>query len=1169
MKKLTLLRTIAVAATTAVSLFSYASIASAAAIITNWQDPVPYSFVSFAAPVNINGSYTLPPDWVGTIYVIQDGVQLTGKTEGGIFLPQKLTIDNLGGTSPKSVSFTIPLGTQSALPSPHTIQLNFFGGTKCYINSTCPGSPTNNADEYTPSRTYTASGSPDPVLVLSYDAAGTMPLSSPYALNFANTVLNTQADRIIYVRNVGGGTASGVAIVSSGENPFYCVPSCAYALPAGAPAVPITIRYLPNIVNMTDNAMLNFSCTPLCSGVNAGITGNSISNAIPPQLNYDRSYINFGMQNIGKPPQDVVLTISNTGGSILTGNLIIPGSDFTCVGNPTCAFSVVGGGPQQLIVRFNPATAGTKDVTATIRSNSTIDIGFGLIGWGNDLPIQKISCLGCITTNNWDVGQIAIASSVNADVEITNIGVGIVTGYLDPTPGTWTSHGWSCTSVTEPDGTVVTPLPNQPCTYYGVTNGGPPAVAHMSYTALAPAGYVNDMVDFKNTANPGDKGTLTMTSNVVLGQLNINVGYIFNMGDALVNNAFHNLNTTASQAINFNNGGASPMVVTLTLPTGAGVFTCDIAGTLCLLDTTNTFTLAGNETKVITLFFNPTAPTLFGQNFDVCLQPSNCVTYTVSARGQDPRFDIIPIIIGSQNEDLWTICAAEGLTCSFSGTKEVYYGNNLGTKSKKNVVGSIICNDTNFGGAPTPGLRKWCWYANPDNGTWINSQWKTTMLYKIDNIGTGGVAEYQFISSPHFLCDSFLSSCSGYNTNPDGYAGGNYDVDFDSIFFNPTVGLGTTVTESVTITYNYTARRGITPTDCPGGVAKYCHTMTLTHTGTGLSGPKITTIIGTFPTTNVGATTVTTLTVINNGTDPVTNVTVGDGSNPQFHCTTNCGPYTLPPGGRFDATISYTASVAGTETGALNITSVELPVIAVPVSGIGNTLPLISITPNSPGFLDYGTVNEGSQAISGNGVIAPIKVKNTGIAALSGDATITAGGTYFKCISCHYGPLNQGVEVEIKIAFAPSDLGSLSGIVSFSGGGGATLQLVGVGALGAASFSVTDANFGRVLIKSGNYKEQVVTVINNGSLTVPSGTISFASGAGGMFTCVAPTPMNGSGQCTHPDILPNGGSVSFTIRFTPTSPGQKTDKIKFSGSANAQVTVLGIGVVPSVKFKEK
>lgn len=179
------------------------------------------------------------------------------------------------------------------------------------------------------------------------------------------------------------------------------------------------------------------------------------------------------------------------------------------------------------------------------------------------------------------------------------------------------------------------------------------------------------------------------------------------------------------------------------------------------------------------------------------------------------------------------------------------------------------------------------------------------------------------------------------------------------------------------------------------------------------------------------------------------------------------------------------------------------------------------------------------------------------------------GNKHFICVSCHYGPLNPGEEAEVKIAFAPADIGSLSGTVNFTGGGGATLSLVGIGQLGATSFNSTDANFGRVLIKAGNYKEQNVVITNNGSVAIPAGTISFAGTAGGMFTCVPPTPMNGSGQCTYPDVPPNGGTVSFTIRFTPTSPGVKTDKIKFSGSANAKVTITGIGVVPSVKFKEK
>ena len=113
MKKLRLLRTAVLAAGIAIGLGSFASVASAATVITNWQDPVPYSFVSFNSPVLINGAYTLPPHWVGTIYVIQDGIQL----------PQELTINNSLSAAPMTSAFSINLGIQPPLPSPHRLAI--------------------------------------------------------------------------------------------------------------------------------------------------------------------------------------------------------------------------------------------------------------------------------------------------------------------------------------------------------------------------------------------------------------------------------------------------------------------------------------------------------------------------------------------------------------------------------------------------------------------------------------------------------------------------------------------------------------------------------------------------------------------------------------------------------------------------------------------------------------------------------------------------------------------------------------------------------------------------------------------------------------------------------------------------------------------------------------
>ena len=1151
-----MLRTAVLAAGIAIGMGSFASVASAATIITNWQNPVPYSFVSFGNPVIINGSYTLQATWVGTIYVIQDGVQL----------PQELTIDNSLGATSKTADFTINLGTQPPLPSPHNIQLEFFGGTADYINGKVQGNATNNADEYTVPRTYTASGSPDPVLRLSYDAAGTQPLSSP-ALNFANTVVNVPSDRTIYVHNVGGGNATGVASVSSGENPFYCVPSCAYAIPAGAAAVPITLRYLPNIVNMTDNAMLNFSCTAAnCSGINAAITGNSVKDPQLPVINLDRLTFDFGMQNINKPPQDQVLTVTNTGGGILIGNLSIPGSDFTCVANATCQFTVSAGSNQKITIRFDPQTPGIKNVSVPETSNGGNNV-INLLGWGNNKPIQDINCLGCAGQYNWAIGTIAIASTANTDVAITNRGVGDVTGFLNPTPGSWTSKGWSCTSVTEPDGSIVTPPPNQPCQYYGVKNGGNPAVAHMSYTALSPTGPVSDSVNFKSTSVSGNDNSLSMSAFVILGQLNIGVGYDFWVNPTLVNNVAHPAGPSTFP-ISFTNQGGSPMVVTLTLPTGAGVFTCNIAGTPCVLDTPNTFTLgpsgSGSETKTINMYFAPTAPSAYTQIFTVCVL-GDCGTYTMHGQGQDPRIGVSEVPVGGHDQDKWTVCAVQWGTCTFSGTQTVYYGNSISVASKV-YTNSVGCNNSSFGD-PTPGIYKYCWVANTENGTWINTPWKTAMTYEFKNAGVGGRVEYNITSATHFKCNIIYSFCSGSLTNYDNKTYTyNYDVKRDYIYFNPTQPIF--VSEPIIIKYDFVPdynNPGIT--DCPSN-GKYCHTMTLTNQGTGLSGPKLNAYVTSFPVTNVGAKSTAVLVVQNTGTDNLTNIKVSNGTGP-FTCFSTCGPYDLVPGATYGSTIEYTASAGGTQNGTAIVTLNELPPVTVPLQATGNALAQIDVTPGPPGFLDYGTVDEGSQATSGNGTVAPIIVTNTGAAPLSGNATITSGNANFKCITCFYGPLNPGESAEVKISFVPTNIGPLSGTVSFSGGGGATLSIFGVGRLGASSFSSTDANFGRVLIKTGNFKEQVVTIVNNGSVAVTAGTISWSGTSGGMFTCVAPTPVDATGKCMYPNIAPNGGTVSFTIRFTPTSPGSKKDTIKFSGSANAKVSVFGIGVVPSVKFKEK
>jgi hypothetical protein len=55
----------------------------------------------------------------------------------------------------------------------------------------------------------------------------------------------------------------------------------------------------------------------------------------------------------------------------------------------------------------------------------------------------------------------------------------------------------------------------------------------------------------------------------------------------------------------------------------------------------------------------------------------------------------------------WTTCANEGSTCSFSGSQQVRYGAN-GTYVTKTLTGPAACNNTTFGGDPTPNVFKTC-----------------------------------------------------------------------------------------------------------------------------------------------------------------------------------------------------------------------------------------------------------------------------------------------------------------------------------------------------------------------------------------------------------------------------------------------------------------------------
>jgi alpha-L-rhamnosidase len=86
---------------------------------------------------------------------------------------------------------------------------------------------------------------------------------------------------------------------------------------------------------------------------------------------------------------------------------------------------------------------------------------------------------------------------------------------------------------------------------------------------------------------------------------------------------------------------------------------------------------------------------------------AGAVPCTSATFGSDP----IPNTVKAcqVSDDLYTTCAAEGATCTFSGAKEVRFGAN-GQWITMNATGSTPCNAATFGSDPLPNVVKRCEY---------------------------------------------------------------------------------------------------------------------------------------------------------------------------------------------------------------------------------------------------------------------------------------------------------------------------------------------------------------------------------------------------------------------------------------------------------------------------
>jgi hypothetical protein len=241
-------------------------------------------------------------------------------------------------------------------------------------------------------------------------------------------------------------------------------------------------------------------------------------------------------------------------------------------------------------------------------------------------------------------------------------------------------------------------------------------------------------------------------------------------------------------------------------------------------------------------------------------------------------------------------------------------------------------------------------------------------------------------------------------------------------------------------------------------------------------------------------------------------------------------PMTLPAGQSVMLSVTYTPQVSGTSGGRIFIVG---PALNVPLSGTGETAPVIGQLSLSPSALSFGNVTVGQSAtlpatLSASGASVTIS------SAVSSSGLFTLSGASFPLT------ISAGQSVSLNVVFTPQSSGAASGALSFaSNASNSSLaeSLSGTGAVaqGQLGLSPSSLSFGNVTVG------QSATLPATLSASGASVTISSAVSSSGVFS------MPG---VSFPLTIPAGKSVSLSVVFSPQSSGAASGALSFASNAS-------------------
>lgn len=251
-----------------------------------------------------------------------------------------------------------------------------------------------------------------------------------------------------------------------------------------------------------------------------------------------------------------------------------------------------------------------------------------------------------------------------------------------------------------------------------------------------------------------------------------------------------------------------------------------------------------------------------------------------------------------------------------------------------------------------------------------------------------------------------------------------------------------------------------------------------------------------------------------------------------FSQSSTCPVEGVPGGTSCNYSLIFTPAGGGIKGGILSVSGsdgVASSTVTAVLSGNGQTLPLVSLSPSSLSFVD--------QLINTSSAAQVIVLTNTGSASAI-ISSISVSGAFSQTNSCGSVLPGNGATCTINVVFTPTQRGPASGAISISdnaAGSPHVVSLSGVGIL-PAGVSLNPPSLWFAFQQVGTVStSQSITVTNPGDAAL---NITGITASGGFLQ---------SNNC--PASLAGGATCSITVRFAPVTAGILNGSLTISDNA--------------------